>query len=85
MTNKDILLNMPVNSPLGCFFTLLFKECIQIRASNTVAGSKNDRKQIVIMNKVPPQAPEGDVKSGKRELLHFEVDGLGDGSNLHPL
>ena len=37
------------------------------------------------MNKVPPQAPEGDVKSGKRELLHFEVDGLGDCSNLHPL
>jgi len=41
-------------------------------------------KQIEIMNKVLPQAPEGDVKSGKRELLHFEVDGLGDGSNLHP-
>jgi hypothetical protein len=57
MTNKDIVQNMPVNSPLGYFFTLLSKECIQIRASNTAAGSKNDRKQIVIMNKVPPQAP----------------------------
>ena len=37
------------------------------------------------MNKVPPQAPKWDVKSGQRELLHFEVDGLGDGCNLHPL
>jgi len=37
------------------------------------------------MNKVPPQAPEGDVKSGKRELLHFERISLGDGCNSHPL
>jgi len=42
-------------------------------------------KQIVIMNKVPPKATEGDVKSGLRDSLHFEVDVLGDGSNSHPL
>jgi len=56
-----------------------------MRASYSARGTKNDKKQIGTMNKVPPQAPEGDVKSGKRELLHFEVDGLGDCSNLHPL
>ena len=56
-----------------------------IKASYSARITKNNKKQIGVMNKVPPQAPEGDVKSGKRELLHFEVDGLGDCSNLHPL
>ena len=37
------------------------------------------------MNKFPPQAPKGDVKSGKHELVRFEVDSLGDGSNLQSL
>jgi len=37
------------------------------------------------MNKVTPQAPEGDVKSCKRESLHFERISLGDGCNSHPL
>ena len=50
-----------------------------------MGGTKNYKKQIVIMNQVPPQAPEGDVKSGMLDSLHFEVDGLGDGSNSHPL
>jgi len=37
------------------------------------------------MNKVLPQAPEGDVKSGMRDSIHFEADGFGYSSNLHPL
>jgi len=37
------------------------------------------------MNNVPPEAPEGDVKSGTSDSLHSGADSLGDGSNLHPL
>jgi len=37
------------------------------------------------MNNVPPQAPEGDVKSGISNFLHSGADSLGDGSNLHPV
>ena len=65
--------------------SILIKLGFQIRAPYSSHGIKNDKKQIGIMNKVTPQAPEGDVKSGMLDSLHFEIDGLGDGSNLHPL
>jgi len=40
---------------------------------------------IIIFNNSFYTASKGDVKSGTRELLHFEVDSLGDGCNSHPL
>ena len=43
-------------------------------ARNSAHGTKNVMKQIGIMNIVPPQAPKGDVKSGRRESVHFEVN-----------
>jgi len=30
------------------------------------------------MNKVLPQAPEGDVKNCMRDSVHYEVDGFGE-------
>ena len=42
-----------------------------------MSGRTNKKKQ-------EPQAPKGDVKSAKLDSFHFEIDSLGDGSNLHP-
>jgi len=48
-------------------------------------GNSITLKLLISKNlKKEPQAPKGDVKSGLQDSLNFELDGLGEGSNLHP-